>query len=46
MRGGGLEKVSRVTSEGHAAGDFNALTIDPAILLGKQRGDHRPNVIG
>jgi hypothetical protein len=31
---------------GHAARDFDALGVNPAILLGKQRRDHRVDVIG
>jgi hypothetical protein len=30
---------------GHAARDFDALGVNPAILLGKQRRDHRVDVI-
>ncbi len=30
---------------GHAARDFDALGVNPAILLGKQRRDHRADVI-
>jgi hypothetical protein len=32
--------------ETHAARQFNALRIDPAIVLGKQGGDHGADVIG
>ncbi len=31
---------------GHAARDFDALGVNPAILLGKQRRDNRADVIG
>jgi len=31
---------------GHAARDFDALGVKPAIFLGKQPRDHRADVIG
>jgi hypothetical protein len=30
----------------HAARDFDALGVDPAIVLGQQRRDHRADVVG
>ena len=32
-------------SKGHAAGDLDALRIDPAVFLGKEHGNHRPDVM-
>jgi hypothetical protein len=29
----------------HAAGDFDALGIDPAIIFGEQRGDSRADCV-
>ncbi len=32
--------------DGHAARDLDALRVDPPIVLGKQRRDHRSDVVG
>src|SRR5580658_10037874 len=35
----------RLPSQIHAAGDLDALPVDPAVFLGEQRGDHRSDVV-
>ncbi len=39
-------RLSNQASKGHAARDLDALGVDPAIVVGKQRGDHRADVVG
>jgi hypothetical protein len=38
--------LSSFSLEQHAAGDLDALSVYPAVVIRKKSGDHGPNVIG
>jgi hypothetical protein len=45
-RRGGRNSRQPLRLQGHAARDLDALGVNPAIVFGKQRSDHRAYVVG
>jgi hypothetical protein len=46
QRLGSRNNARHVRPRGHTTRQFEALRVDPAIVFGKQRRDHRADVVG